>query len=104
MAEGRDGSARGQTSGYACGQDTRGKIEKSLREHDCHAACAGQKINACEECGIAGRARIRGKKLPVGVEAVDTVVQPLAGNLYVVASRAGVQGEMQTEKNAQGTS
>src|SRR5205807_10253575 len=62
---GRVESARSQTIGDTHGQDARGEVDESLCEHACLPAGSGQEINAGQKCGIAGRARIRGQKLPV---------------------------------------
>src|SRR5712692_2505855 len=100
----RVGSVRSQASGDARGQHARRKIEESLREHDGLSACAGQKINPRKKCGVAGRASIRGNKLPVGVEAINAVVQPVACEFFVISRVAGIKGESPDEKEAQGKS
>src|SRR6266404_5318527 len=94
----RIGSARGQTIGDARGQDTRSKIERSLREHDCAATRAKQKENCCEECRIAGRALIRGEKLAVRAETVNMVVEPVAAKLFVIGRISGREWEMPDKK------
>src|SRR5207244_10219763 len=97
----RIGSIRRQAAGDARGQDARCKIDERLREHDGFPARPRQKINRREKRRIAGDARIRGKKLPVGVEAVNTVVQPVAGQLFVVGRIARIEREAPDEKEAQ---
>src|SRR5439155_10240024 len=97
----RVGSVRRHAAGDARGQDASRKIDKCLHEHDSFASRTSQKVNRGEKRRIAGDARIRGKKLPVGVEAVNSVIQPVAGQLFVVGGIAGIEGEAPDEKEAQ---
>src|SRR5207253_7623091 len=77
------------------------KIDKRLRQHDGFASRSSQKVNRGQKRRIAGDARIRGKKLPVGVEAVNSAIQPVAGQLFVVGRIARIEREAPDEKEAQ---